>query len=55
VAAGKAGDAVDVYLQDGRRFHVDDLSAITSMTRGSRGERLVDTGDSKVARVVTLP
>lgn len=55
LAVGKAGDAVDVYLEDGRRFHINDLSAIASMTRGSRGKRLVDTGDSRVATVVTLP
>ncbi len=54
VAAGKAGYAVDVYLEDGRRFHINDLSVIASMTRGSRGKRLVDTGGSRVARVVTL-
>jgi DNA gyrase/topoisomerase IV subunit A len=55
LAVGRPGDGVDVYLEDGRRFHLDDLSAITSMTRGSRGKRLIDTGDSKVVRVVTLP
>jgi DNA gyrase subunit A len=55
VAVGKVGDAVDVYLADGRRFHARDLSRIASLTRGSRGKRLVDVGDSKVAGVVTLP
>lgn len=55
LAAGKPGDGMDVYLEDGRRFHLDDLSAIPSMTRGSRGKRLIDTGESKVARVITLP
>jgi len=55
LAVGRPGDGVDVYLEDGRRFHLDDLSAITSMTRGSRGKRLIDTGDSGVMRVVTLP
>jgi DNA gyrase/topoisomerase IV subunit A len=55
LAVGRSGDGVDVYLEDGRRFHLGDLSAITSMTRGSRGKRLFDTGDSRVARVITLP
>jgi DNA gyrase subunit A len=55
VAIGKSGDAVDVYLADGRRFHASDLSAVVSMTRGSRGKRLVDVGGSEVARVVILP
>lgn len=55
LAVGRPGDGVDVYLEDGRRFHLDDLFAITSMTRGSRGKRLIDTGDSRVARVITLP
>jgi hypothetical protein len=49
------GDAIDVYLADGRRFHASDLSSIASLTRGSRGKRLVKVGDSAVARVVTLP
>jgi DNA gyrase subunit A len=55
VAVGGANDAVDVYLADGRRFHASDLSSIASMTRGSRGNRLVDVGESEVVRVVTLP
>ncbi len=55
LAAGRLGDGTDVYLEDGRRFHVDDLAAIESMTRGSRGKRLVDAGDSRVVRVVALP
>jgi DNA gyrase subunit A len=55
LAVGKLDHGIDVYLEDGRRFHLDDLSAITSMTRGSRGKRLIDTGDSKVMRVITLP
>ncbi len=55
VAFGKAGYGVDVYLEDGRRFHMGDLSLIESMTRGSRGKRLVDPGDSPVARVIALP
>jgi hypothetical protein len=49
------GNAIDVYLADGRRFHAGDLSTVVSMTRGSRGKRLVDVGGSAVARVVTLP
>ncbi|MGD2176657.1 MAG: DNA topoisomerase 4 subunit A [Anaerolineae bacterium] len=55
VAVGKMGDSVDIYLTDGRRFHASDLSGIASLTRGSRGKRLVDVGDSAVAGVVTLP
>ncbi len=55
VAIGKPGDALDVYLADGRRFHTNDLEAITSMTRGSRGERLFEVGDSEIARAVALP
>lgn len=54
VAIGKAGDAVDVYLEDGRRFHTDDLEEIVSMTRASRGKRLFEPGDTGVVRVVTL-
>jgi DNA gyrase subunit A len=54
VAIGKIGDPVDVFLADGRRFHASNLSGVVSMTRGSRGKRLVDVGDSEVARVVTL-
>lgn len=54
LAPGRTGDALDVYLDDGRRFHVGDLSVIPSMTRGSRGKRLVDTGHSRVVRVVVL-
>ncbi len=55
VAVGEPSDAVDVYLEDGRRFHLGDLTMITSTTRGSRGRRLVDTGRSRVSRVVVLP
>jgi DNA gyrase subunit A len=55
VAVGRMGNAIDVYLADGRRFHAGDLSTVVSMTRGSRGKRLVDVGGSAVARVVTLP
>ncbi len=55
VALGQPDDAVDIYLEDGRRFHLSDLSLITSMTRGSRGRQLLDTGGSRVARVVVLP
>jgi DNA gyrase subunit A len=54
VAVGRAGDALDVYLEDGRRFHADDLSVVASLTRGSRGNRLFDAGDSTVLRAVTL-
>ncbi len=54
LAVGKGGDALDVYLDDGRRFHVSDLSAITSLTRGSRGKRLVDVGTSRIVRAVSL-
>jgi DNA gyrase/topoisomerase IV subunit A len=55
VAVGKVGDAVDVYLADGRRFHASDLLSIASLTRGSRGKRLVEVGDSAVTGVVTVP
>jgi DNA gyrase subunit A len=55
VGVGKGGDGVDVYLADGRRFHASDLSSIASMTRGSRGKRLMEVRDSKVVRVVVLP
>jgi hypothetical protein len=54
VAIGTLGDAVDVYLADGRRFHASNLSGIASMTRGSRGNRLLVVEDSEVMRVVTL-
>jgi len=54
VALGRPGDDLDVYLEDGRRFHADDLSIISSMTRGSRGNRLFDAGDGRVVRAVTL-
>jgi DNA gyrase subunit A len=54
VAIGRMGDALDVYLEDGRRFHASDLATISAMTRGSRGRRLFDPGASKVARAVTL-
>jgi len=54
LAAGKDGDDVDVYLEDGRRFHVSDLSTISSMTRGSRGRRLLVVDGSRVVRVVTI-
>jgi len=55
VAIGKKGDDLDVYLKDGRRFHANDLAVTSSRTRGSRGSRLVDAGDSEVVLVVTLP
>jgi DNA gyrase subunit A len=55
LAVGRPGDGVDVYLEDGRRFHLGDLSTITSMTRGSRGKRLIEARNSKVVRVITLP
>jgi len=55
VAVGRLGDGIDVYLADGRRFHGNDLGRIPALTRGSRGKRLVDVGDSEVARVVTVP
>jgi DNA gyrase subunit A len=55
VAVGKEGDAIDVYLEDGRRFHASDLSRVASLTRGSRGKRLFEVGDSAVTTVVTMP
>jgi DNA gyrase subunit A len=54
VAIGIAGDALDVYLADGRRYHTGDLATVVSMSRGSRGKRLFDPGDSDVIRAVTL-
>jgi len=54
VTIGAGGDDLDVYLEDGRRFHMNNLSAIKSMTRGSRGQRLFDPGNSKVLRAVVL-
>jgi DNA gyrase subunit A len=55
VAIGRPGDDLDVYLEDGRRFHAGALSAVSTMTRGSRGKRLFNAGDSRVVRAVTLP
>ncbi len=54
VTIGRVDDALDVYLEDGRRFHAGDLSIVSSMTRGSRGKRLLDVGNSQVLRAVTL-
>ncbi|MGD2104035.1 MAG: DNA topoisomerase 4 subunit A [Anaerolineae bacterium] len=54
VAIGKLGDALDVYLEDGRRFHTGDIAVISAMTRGSRGKRLFDAGGSRVMRAVAL-
>ncbi|MGD2144355.1 MAG: DNA topoisomerase 4 subunit A [Anaerolineae bacterium] len=54
VAIGKLGDGLDVYLKDGRRFHARDLAEVRSMTRGSRGRRLLKTGDSRVVRAVAI-
>jgi len=54
VAVGKSGDDVDVYLDDGRRHHTSNLDAISVTSRAARGDRLVETGDAEVARVVTL-
>ncbi len=54
VTIGRAGDALDVYLDDGRRFRAGDVSDISTLTRGSRGYRLFDVGDSNVLRAVTL-
>jgi len=54
VAIGTRGASLDVYLEDGRRFHAGDISTIKALTRGSRGNRLFDAGDSKVLRAVIL-
>jgi len=54
IAVGVPGYSLDVYLEDGRRYHTDDLSTVVSMSRGSRGRRLFDPGQSRVLRAVTL-
>ncbi len=54
VAIGKLGDDVDVYLEDGRRYHSSNLDHIPVTSRAARGDRLFDSGDAEVSRVVTL-
>ena len=54
VAFGVAGDALDVFLDDGRRYHTSDLSTVASVSRGSRGKRLFDPGKARILRAVTL-
>jgi DNA gyrase subunit A len=54
VAIGRPGEALDVYLADGRRFHANNLATIVSRTRGSRGEQLFEINESDIVRAVTL-
>ncbi len=55
VTVGRADYSLDVYLEDGRRFHTGNLATVSAMTRGSRGNRLFDPGDAGVSRAVALP
>ena len=54
VAIGIRGYALDVFLEDGRRYHADDLQTVVSMSRGSVLEYLFDPGVSRVVRAVAL-
>ena len=54
VTIGRAGDDLDIYLEDGRRYHTGDLSVVAALSRGSRGNRLLDPGGSSVVRAVAL-
>ncbi len=55
VAVGRPGYSLDVYLEDGRRFHAGDLMTVSAMTRASRGNRLFDPEGTSIWRAVTLP